>query len=138
MVKILRIIEKNACSIAIPALPAIYLSAMHAQDSEYLPSAAESPKPSYSNPAQYLLSERGRPGHVHTRSSFNYLRNFTITYGISTSSSVWSSAVISKMTFFWCDGMGFLLMVSTSWSSLASIVSTKFFVYTTWARAARE
>jgi len=37
-----------------------------------------------------------------------------MTYGISTSSSVWSSAVTSKMTFFWCSGTGFLLMKATS------------------------
>ena len=33
-------------------------------------------------------------------SSF-YFASFTMTYGISTSSSAASSAVISKMTFFW-------------------------------------
>ena len=43
-----------------------------------------------------------------------YFPNLTMTYGISTSSSVWSSAVTSKMTFFWCSGTGFLLMNSTS------------------------
>jgi hypothetical protein len=40
--------------------------------------------------------------------------SLTMTYGISTSSSSWSSAVISKMTFFWCSGTGFLLTCSTS------------------------
>jgi hypothetical protein len=44
----------------------------------------------------------------------NYFCSLTMTYGISTSSSVWSSAVISKMTFFWCSGIGFLLINSTS------------------------
>ena len=44
---------------------------------------------------------------------FPYLASFSMTYGISTSSSVSSSAVISKMTFFWWAGIGFLLMVST-------------------------
>jgi hypothetical protein len=43
----------------------------------------------------------------------SYFASFSMTYGISTSSSVSSSAVISKMTFFWWAGMGFLLMVST-------------------------
>ena len=44
---------------------------------------------------------------------FPYFASFSMTYGISTSSSVSSSAVISKMTFFWWAGIGFLLMVST-------------------------
>lgn len=43
-----------------------------------------------------------------------YFFSFSITYGTSTSSSVSSSAVISNMTFFWCSGIGFLLIVSTS------------------------
>lgn len=38
----------------------------------------------------------------------------TLMYGTSTSSSSMSSATISKMTSFWCEGMGFFEMNSTS------------------------
>lgn len=51
--------------------------------------------------------------HNHHRNQ-SYLRSLSITYGTSTSSSVLSSAVISKMTFFWCSGIFFFEMVSTS------------------------
>ena len=47
-----------------------------------------------------------------------YLLSLSMTYGTSMSSSVVSSQVISRMTFFWCSGIFFLLMVSTSWESL--------------------
>lgn len=50
----------------------------------------------------------------HPSTNCIYFCSLTMTYGISTSSSVWSSAVTSKMTFFWCSGTGFLLMNSTS------------------------
>jgi hypothetical protein len=62
----------------------------------------------HDNPSRYADLVLYQPFKVDTYFSL------TMTYGISTSSSFASSAVISKMTFFWCSGTGFLLTCSTS------------------------
>src|SRR5690242_8979350 len=59
----------------------------------------------FQTPPRGQKNSTGHPADVSSRCIAHFLY-LTMTYGISTSSSVLSSAVISKMIFFWCSGMG--------------------------------